>query len=602
MNKKYSFNEFLLYKREKKKMFNMIFTIAGGLIFLVYAFMHLYYFEKNNFMAVVLFSTSFIFLVNFFYLIYNGNLEISSDILLILAIFIIFITTVYGANTDFRLLWITLIPLLSFYLKSTNKGSLFIILSLFILLLTFILNNMGILKYTIKKSSYIDVFTIFIAITFATYYYEYINLENEKHILRQLFTDSLTKSPNRNRLLNDIKNNCGNKLLLINVDNFKHVNDLYGNTIGDLVLIDIYKRLEKFKSNDKIEDIYKLHADEFAVLFRDHITRKELNEAVEDFERMISQVYYISNLEILLSITMGISDTKNKILEEADMALKLAKEQQARYLFFEESMKIKEKYENNILWVKNIKKAIINDNIIPVFQPIYNHDTKIITGFECLIRMINEQDLITPNNFIEIAKKSRYYTHLTKIVLLKSVNYFANKDFNFSINLSLFDIYSRESTIFFTSVIDDYKIGNKIIFEFTETEQIENNAQVNYFIEKVKERGCKIAIDDFGTGYSNFDYLLKMNIDILKLDGSIIKNLNVNPQSKIIVETIVNFAKKLNMQTTAEYVCSKEIFNIVKRIGIDNSQGYYIGKPEIDINRFFTNGKYVLSKNLNVVS
>jgi len=596
MNKKYSYNEFLLFKREKKKMFNMIFTVTGGLVFFAYALMHLFYFEKNNLMAIVLFSTSFVFFLNYFYLFYNGNVEISSDIILILSVFIVFITIVFGANTDFRLLWITLIPLLSFYMKSIIKGNFFIILAFFTLLLTFILNNMGIFNYSIKNSSYIDVITIYLIVAIATFYYEYINVENEKHILRQLYTDSLTKSPNRNRLISDLKNMMGNKLVLINVDNFKHINDLYGNTIGDLVLIEMYKRLVQFQANDKIEEIYKLHADEFAVLFKNEITRKELNDLVDDFDRLLSQVYYISNLEILLSTTMGISDTKDKILEEADMALKLAKEQQARFLFFEKSMKIKEKYENNILWVKNIKKAIINDNIFPVFQPIYNHDTKKITSFECLIRMINDRDLITPDNFIEIAKKSRYYTHLTKIILLKSVNYFANKDFSFSINLSLYDIYSKESTIFFTSVIDDYKIGNKIIFEFTETEQIENNTQVNYFIEKVKERGCKIAIDDFGTGYSNFDYLLKMNVDILKLDGSIIKNININPQSQIIVETIVNFAKKLNINTVAEYVCSKEIFDIARKIGIDNSQGYYIGKPDIDINLFFKRGKYILSK------
>ncbi|MBN2544976.1 MAG: EAL domain-containing protein [Spirochaetes bacterium] len=596
MNKKYSFNEFLLFKHEKKKMFNMIFTITGALIFFIYAMMHLFYFEKNNLMAVVLILTSFIFFLNFFFLKFNGNIELSSNVLLILSILIIFVTIVFGANTDFRLVWVTLIPLLAFYLKSKIKGNFFIVLAFFVLILSFILNNKGMFKYSIKNSSFIDVFIIFLTVAIATFYYEFINVENEKHILRQLFTDSLTKSPNRNRLIIDINNRFSNKLMLINVDNFKHINDLYGNTIGDLVLIEIYKRLMQFKKNDKIEEIYKLHADEFAVLFKNEISREELNAMVVDFERLLSQVYYISNLEILISITMGISDTMGKILEEADMALKLAKEQQTRYLFFEESMKIKEKYENNILWVKNIKKAIINDNIIPVFQPIYNHSTKKITKFECLIRMINNQDLITPGNFIEIAKKSRYYTHLTKIVLLKSVNYFANKDYNFSINISLYDIYSKESTLFFTSVIDDYKIGNKIIFEFTEAEQIENNAQVKYFIDKVKERGCKIAIDDFGTGYSNFDYILKMNVDILKLDGSIIKNLNINPQSQIIVETIVNFTRKLNIETVAEFVCSKEIFDIVKKIGIDNSQGYYLGRPEIDINLFFKKGRFVLSK------
>jgi c-di-GMP phosphodiesterase len=591
-----TYNEFLTFKQDRKRVFTILFLIAGIFIYLVYALLHIFVYEKNYLMVIILVSTSFLFFLDLVYLLFNGNLEIGIDLVLLFSILITFLTVLFGANTDFKLIWFVTIPLLSYYLKAKVKGSFFILLAFLFFILAFIFNYLNLIRYPIKTTSFIDVFSLYVFIALATFYYEYINSENEKHILSQLYTDSLTKTPNRTSLVLDIKNNIGNKIILINVDNFKHVNDLYGNTIGDKVLVEICKRLEMFRYNKFVHNIYKLHADEFALLFYEKINRSELSDFVNDLEKSLNQEYYIDNIEILLSITMGISDTTSKILEEADMALKLAKENQVRSLFFEESMKIKEKYENNITWVKNIKKAIAGDNIVPVFQPIYNNGTGEVNKFECLIRMIIDNELISPVFFIDIAKKSRFYTHLTKIMLLKSAEYFADKDFNFSINISLYDIYSKESTIFFTSVIDDYKIGEKIIFELTETEQIENNNQVIFFIDKVKERGCKIAIDDFGTGYSNFDYLLKMNVDILKLDGSLIKNLPDNKQSEIVTDTIVNFAKKLNIKTVAEYVYSKEVFDIVKKLGIDYSQGYYVGKPEPDISKFFVDGKFILDK------
>lgn len=582
---KITYKDFIDYKTEKKRIFNIIFSSVFSLVFIFYSFLHIYYYEKNFFMAISLLVMSLIFALNVVYLLLKGNVEISSNVLLLLSIILMFFTVLYGANTDFRLVWFCIIPLLSFYLKSHIKGIIFVIIAIFALFLSFIINaEFTIIKFPIKQSSFIDIFVIFLAISVASFYYEYINLENERYILRQLFTDSLTNIPNRTSLINDISNKLGNKLVLINIDNFKHINDLYGNKIGDAVLIEMCKRLIDFRSNIKPEFyIYKLHADEFALLFPSEMENKILENLIINLQQQLTQVYFIENLELLLTITMGISTTGEKLLEEADMALKHAKESKEPYLFFDSSMRIKEKYEENIFWVKQIKRAITNDNIIPFYQPIYNNKTKKIEKFESLIRMIDGENIITPDKFLEIAKRSKYYTHLTKIILLKSVKYFLNKTYDFSINLSLYDVYSKESTEFFISVIDDFNIGERLIFEFTEIEQIEDNRQVTFFIEKVKERGCKIAIDDFGSGYSNFDYLFRMNVDIIKIDGSLIQNLLKNKESKAIVESIVTFASKLNIKTVAEFVSSKEIFNEVNKLGINYSQGYFIGKPSLTI-------------------
>jgi EAL domain-containing protein (putative c-di-GMP-specific phosphodiesterase class I) len=124
-------------------------------------------------------------------------------------------------------------------------------------------------------------------------------------------------------------------------------------------------------------------------------------------------------------------------------------------------------------------------------------------------------------------------------------------------------------------------ISSRIIFEILESEGIDDYQHLSNFIKNMKSHGCKIAIDDFGSGYSNFAHILNLDIDILKLDGSLIRNLTNDERTVRIVETIVNFSKQAGIQTIAEFVCDEEVYNSVKQLGIDYSQGYYTGKPQM---------------------
>jgi EAL domain-containing protein (putative c-di-GMP-specific phosphodiesterase class I) len=120
---------------------------------------------------------------------------------------------------------------------------------------------------------------------------------------------------------------------------------------------------------------------------------------------------------------------------------------------------------------------------------------------------------------------------------------------------------------------------NRVIFELLETDSFDKVGRIEEFIKEMKQLGSLIAIDDFGTGYSNFAYLMKLNVDIIKIDGSIIKNIDVDKSSEIITKTIVNFSKDLGLSTVAEFVHSNSVFNKVRDLGVDFSQGFFIGKP-----------------------
>ena len=121
---------------------------------------------------------------------------------------------------------------------------------------------------------------------------------------------------------------------------------------------------------------------------------------------------------------------------------------------------------------------------------------------------------------------------------------------------------------------------SRITFEILETEEIENYNLLYKFISKIKELGCKFAIDDFGTGYSNLEHLMKLKVDYLKIDGSIIKRMPEDKGARILTEAVVSFSKELKIKTIAEFVSDQNIYEMVKLLGVDYSQGYYLGKPE----------------------
>ena len=121
------------------------------------------------------------------------------------------------------------------------------------------------------------------------------------------------------------------------------------------------------------------------------------------------------------------------------------------------------------------------------------------------------------------------------------------------------------------------------MFELLETEKLEDCFEVQSFIREVKKYGCKIAVDDFGSGYSNFNYIISLNVDVIKIDASLIKDIDTDYNSQIITSSIVNFAKKMGIKTIAEYVHSEAVFNKIRELNIDYAQGYFIGKPEPEL-------------------
>ena len=404
-------------------------------------------------------------------------------------------------------------------------------------------------------------------------------IASQKKLQTHFKTDLLTSLGNRVKLLDDLETVDDPLIALVNISNFKEINGEYGYRIGDEVLIWLGGILYEY-SMDIPVDLYRLNGDEFAMV--------SSKISLEDFqglsfyiaEKVKESTLVIESHIIPIKIKIGIAMGKNDTLLHADIALKEAKTVSEDVVVYHEAIKASQVYKNNLLWKSKIIDGIANDLFIPYYQPIVDNQTGVTTKFEALIRLKDGGTVITPFYFLEIAKKTRYYFELTMLMIRKTFEMFRDNEYEFAINFSVQDIQNEEVLHYFRNMLYEHSgIQKRLTIEIVESEGIENFEEMTLFINQMKTMGCKISIDDFGTGYSNFEYLMKLNVDFIKIDGSIIRGLGIDSHSNDIVESIVTYAKKNNIKTIGEFVSNEALYKQAKALGIDYSQGYYFSEP-----------------------
>ena len=400
----------------------------------------------------------------------------------------------------------------------------------------------------------------------------------------QLHHDTLTGFPNRKALLKNIDQKKYVAVLLLNIDNFRETNDLYGHEIGDKILQEVAKSIEVIIENYSL-NLYKMHSDEYALALTQYIKAEEFDVMCQTIlDRLHTLNFEIDGITVFITFSMGADicfDAGCDLVGRADMALKTAKKRGYTFVKYHDSLHIKEEYSNNIHWSKKLKEAINNNRFELYYQGIHEAKTQNIYEYEALIRIIDEDGtVISPGQFLEIAKKSRLYVHITDFVIQAIFKQLVATPHQYSINLSIDDILDPKIQSKIYELLAQHPIGDRLIFELLEGEGIENYQEVSAFITHVRTYGCKIAIDDFGTGYSNFAHIMKLNVDFIKIDGSLIKRLDLDLSAQDIVRTIVEFAHRLNIKIVAEFVSSKDIYDECLELNIDYIQGYYLSEPK----------------------
>lgn len=389
------------------------------------------------------------------------------------------------------------------------------------------------------------------------------------------------KLPNRKAFLMDNASKAFNKLAIFDISGFGNINHYYGYEFGEKLLKLVSHRFQKRFVN---ASIYYLGADIFAVTSTLKVSKEEFLQTIK------SAIWYfgyspieLDGNKVYIPLRVGVAINYPELLFSAEFALSQTKVLKHNIVVYDishhhichpNSLSI----QQDLYWESEIIKAIKKDRFEVFVQSINSKENK---KYEVLVRMKDSKgEMVTPYFFINRAKKINLYSQITKKVIEKSFAFFEDKRMEFSINLSISDILDKEVVDFLIQKIYEYHLGDYLTIEITESEGIDNLAEVVSFIKTIKSFGVKIAIDDFGTGYSNFTYLVELQADFIKIDGSIIQQMNKSKSAKAVVEAIVFFASKVGMKTVAEFVSTQEIYKTSQEVGIDYFQGYLFDEPK----------------------
>jgi len=383
---------------------------------------------------------------------------------------------------------------------------------------------------------------------------------------------------------------------LIDIVAYDDINILYGYETGTRIVSEMQTLIEDMLQEMETKeifrkegvdvlsyDIYHVYADKLCLFIKNDLSHRMLEYVVKQLSQSISKhKFFISeDSHINLNATFGATKADSSVsLLYAEKALQEAKKSQQNYVFYDSySIKKNEHIVNKIY--ETLLNNIKQETVTPYFQGIFDADDNSIPNkFESLMRLMDsEGHVLSPAAFMEKSKEYRLYTQLMSQMIEKVFDVMGKHDVAVTLNLSYLDINNSELCNTLMRQIKQMKVGGRLTVEIVESEQIEDIEQVNEFIFALKKEGVLIAIDDFGSGFSNFDNIAHLDIDYVKLDGSLVSKID-DDKYRIILENMVKICHDLGIKTIAEYISDETIMRLAKSIGVDYLQGYHLHKPE----------------------
>jgi diguanylate cyclase (GGDEF)-like protein/PAS domain S-box-containing protein len=377
-------------------------------------------------------------------------------------------------------------------------------------------------------------------------------------------------------------------LLYIDLDEFKAVNDIAGHSVGD----DLLKEVSNlFSTRLRRGDILaRLGGDEFGVLLQ-NVEENQIKNIADSYMQAISHFQFKwknkafdINSSIGVTIINNDTNTSAEALRQADVACYVAKQSGRNRLHIYSKKDDKQIQQlGEVSLISKLNNALIESNFILQFQPIVDSKGIEENHYEVLIRLKDDEGMISPNMFIPVAERYAIMPKIDKWVVENTIKLLELDDYSnykFSINLSGSSFDDNEIIIFLTEKFkNNKKLAESIIFEVTETAAVMHLEGASEFMHNLLSYGVRFALDDFGTGFSSFAYLKHLPVDIIKIDGTFVKDIVNDPADQAMVRSINHIAHSLNKKTVAEYVENEEILSILKEIGVDYFQGYHLGKP-----------------------
>ena len=408
---------------------------------------------------------------------------------------------------------------------------------------------------------------------------------------RKSLIDPLTKVHNRQFLFEQLNSIDINEyqLLLVDLDHFKRVNDLYGHDVGDIVLQAVSGRI---KSQIREEDIFVRYGGEEFLLLMHQKSILECKNVADRIQAAVAKMPIKAEGHIVtMTLSIGINPYPG-YAKNVDEAIKIADEQlyeakikgRNRVEVFEE-----EHREQSITSkrIQEVSTALEEQRVRCMYQPIFDRATLEIAGYEMLVRLVEpDGTIVPPDRFMGAIAHTQVYTDLTRHVMECALETITRTPVNLHVNLALRDIFNTDMMALVVSLlVERPECARHITFEVLETEKITNFDILRKRIEILKGLGTSVAIDDFGSGYANFNFLVELGIDALKIDSTLIHDIHDNDNTYNVVQMIRDFAKRVGITTIAAQVECEEEMNAVRELEIDYVQGYFLGRPSFDLPR-----------------
>ena len=423
----------------------------------------------------------------------------------------------------------------------------------------------------------------------------------EQTLTYQAFYDSLTGLPNR-LLFKQQLQHAINRLsraqhsqflavLYLDLNGFKEVNDSLGHSAGDLLLIEVGRRLNKVvRSNDIVS---RLGGDEFVILLEEIYSREQSLEIASRIHQTLARSFLIESRQVTVSTSIGIAfhsqedNLKGNIetlMENADMAMYRAKQTGlAQTKIFSSQMRVLAKVTMRMR--NQIRQAFEQEEFVLHYQPIFGLKDEKLQGFEALIRWVHpEQSLIYPDNFLPLIQDSPLLFQLERWIIKQACQqlyqwkeqFAISPDFSLSINISPQLLTHTNFLNYLDEILDKKQtIAQHLTIELTETALIHNAEAVEKILKQLRVRGIKIALDDFGTGFSSLSHVHRFPLDIIKIDRSFILSLFQNERSGHIVHSIIFMSQQMDLTLTAEGIETRELLQWLQEHNCQLGQGYF---------------------------
>lgn len=375
--------------------------------------------------------------------------------------------------------------------------------------------------------------------------------------------------------------------LMIDLDGFKKINDLYGHDSGDYLLREVADRMRDVVPPSSV--IARLGGDEFGICV---VFEPEYPESVdriaEDLVEALARPVIIADSEQTVTASVGISrpeldcDSIDMLIRRADIALYAAKKNGRNgYSWFESGMEVELRSRNSL--EGDIRSAIPNDEFVPYFEQQIDLNTGELVGFEMLARWVSPvRGLISPDDFIPVAEETGMIGDLSMSIIRKAMVEAKNWDPKLTISVNISPVQLKDPWLaqkIVKLLVETGFPASRLEVEITESSLFKNLSLAQSIVGSLKNQGIRIALDDFGTGYSSLAHLRALPFDRIKIDRSFVSSMFENAESAAIVSAIAGLGASLDVPITAEGIEDEESITKLKALGCTKGQGWYFGQP-----------------------